>query len=77
MFKSFLTIMTTFTIFLFASAQGTIIGHVTDKQTEEKIEGINVIIQNTKKGDLSDYNGFFIIPNVSYGIYDIRFRTCL
>ncbi len=71
MLKSILTVMTIFLIFLFTSAQGVIMGYVTDKQTGDKIEGINVIISNTDKGDLSDFNGFFIINDISYGSYNI------
>ncbi|MCK4524482.1 TonB-dependent receptor plug domain-containing protein, partial [candidate division WOR-3 bacterium] len=71
MFKSFLTVIVIFTTFVFSFSQGIIKGYITDKQTGEKIEGINVIIQNTEKGDLSNYNGFFIIPNISHGNYNI------
>lgn len=51
--------------------QGSITGTVTDQKTNEPLAGVNVGIQDSKKGSATDINGQFEIMNVSPGNYTL------
>ena len=46
-------------------------GVVTDSTSGERLPFINVVIQNTSKGAATNINGFYLIPNVPPGTYEI------
>ena len=53
-----------------AAAQVTdanIFGHVIDKNTQEHLPYVNVVIKGTTKGALTDESGHFFITNLSEG----------
>ncbi|WP_452221239.1 SusC/RagA family TonB-linked outer membrane protein [Lacinutrix salivirga] len=45
----------------------TISGVVTDKETNEPLPGVNVLIKNTNKGTATDFDGLYTIKNVNSG----------
>ena len=59
-----LTMLTSFQ--LLATKTGSISGHVTDKETGEKIVGANIIIDGTMLGASTDISGFYQIQNIFY-----------
>lgn len=59
--------------FSISSAQsGKIAGTVTDASTGETIPGVNVSIEGTTQGAVTDAEGYYVILNVRPGTYDIR-----
>lgn len=67
------TISLLFIVFVFSvpvlAQQGTIKGTVIDQETQEPLAGVNVGIQNSKKGSSTNIDGEFTIPNISPGTY--------
>src|SRR3972149_6187467 len=58
------------------SAQGVDIrGIVTDSTTAEKLPFANIVLLGKIKGGASNINGFYLIPNVLPGEYDITFSS--
>jgi outer membrane receptor protein involved in Fe transport len=55
---------------VFVFAQGTVSGVVSDKDGVPVV-GVNVYLQNTKKGTSTDFDGKFTIQNVENGTYTI------
>ncbi len=54
------------------SIKGTIAGKLTDKElTLEPLSFANVIIKGTSTGTMTDYDGFFILENLSPGTYTL------
>ena len=65
-----------FTLFILSSSiiagnTGKIFGKVTDKQTNEPLAGVNVVIKNTGQGASTDIEGEFYLIGVPPGKYDI------
>lgn len=57
----------------FAYAQsGKIAGRVTDGSTGEALPGVNVIIDGTTQGAVTDFDGYYTIINVRPGAYNLR-----
>lgn len=54
------------------SEKGSIRGRITDKKTGEALPSANISIKGTYYGTVSDYNGNFIITNVSAGVYVVE-----
>lgn len=52
-------------------AQGTVEGYITDAETTEALIGANVILDGTTQGTSTDVDGFFRIPNVAAGTYNL------
>ena len=50
---------------------GTLSGKITDIKTNEKLEFVSVILQNTNLGSLSDSTGNYKIPNIPLGTYNV------
>ena len=52
---------------------GKISGRVTDAATGEALPGVNVLVEGTQRGAMTDVNGAYTILNVSPGTYSLRF----
>jgi len=57
---------------LFAGTTGKISGFVTDKSTNERLPGVNIVITGTMLGAATDENGEYFIMNVPVGVYTIE-----
>ena len=55
-----------------AQTTGKISGQVTDAATGESLPGVNVSIEGTTQGSVTDAEGFYDILNVRPGTYDVR-----
>lgn len=53
---------------------GTITGSVTDKSTGKPLIGVNITIQDLRRGGVSDKDGKFTINNINPGTYTIVFE---
>ena len=51
---------------------GKIGGTVTDAVTDEPLIGVNVVIEGTTQGSVTDTDGYYVILNVSPGEYTLR-----
>ena len=58
--------------YLWAGTTGKIAGRVTDAETGEGLPGVNVIIVGTTLGAATDSEGYFVILNISPGVYTIN-----
>ena len=54
-------------------AQGKIAGRITDRQTGESLIGVNVVLDGTPQGTVTDGDGNYIIVNVRPGTYTLVF----
>ncbi|MCF8241757.1 MAG: TonB-dependent receptor [Melioribacteraceae bacterium] len=59
-------------LFLFAQAKGKIGGKIIDAATGESLPGVNVLVKGTYFGAASDFNGEFVIENVTEGSYTVE-----
>jgi len=57
----------------FRGVTGILEGRITDKQTNEPLVGVNVVIVGTGFGAASDAEGYYRVNNVRAGIYEVRF----
>ncbi len=57
---------------LYAQSSGKIVGKITDNNTGEPLPGVNVTLENTLMGAITDFEGYYIILNVPVGTYDVR-----
>jgi len=58
------------------AAQGVDIrGSVTDSANAEKLPFANIVLVGTNKGAASNINGFYLLPNILPGEYDISFSS--
>jgi len=57
---------------LFAQQKGSINGLVVDKETNEPLPGVNILVKGTYFGASTDLDGFFQIQNVDPGEYEIE-----
>ena len=60
--KSNLLLLLLLPSLIFSQIDGTINGYIFDSQSQLPLFGANVVIEGTKKGAISDENGFFEIP---------------
>ncbi|MBI2429918.1 MAG: TonB-dependent receptor [Ignavibacteriales bacterium] len=75
MMKSFATLLTLWYIganILFAGSTGKISGKAVDAQTKESVPGVNIILEGTKLGAPTDFDGNYNILNIPPGIYTLR-----
>ncbi len=74
--SSFSTFVFIFLLLLSTSgmlfAQGMVAGRVVDGSSGEYLPGANVMLQGTTMGAASDREGFFMIPNVPEGTYQLE-----
>ena len=52
---------------------GSISGRVIDKDTQQPLPGVNVILVDTQRGDVTDKRGYYEIENLAIGSYNIKF----
>ena len=72
-FIIFITFMAFFSMdLLLAQSKSRINGLVIDKDTREPLAGVNIIVKGTYFGASSDVDGFFLIPNVDPGEYELE-----
>ena len=57
---------------VYAGDTGKITGTITDKDTGEPIAGVNVVIEETTLGAMTDLDGYFTIINIKPGKYDVK-----
>ncbi len=65
-------ILTVFSGTAMAQQNGTIRGVVKDKQSGEPLIGVNISVKGTYLGASTDTDGFFLIPDVESGEYEIE-----
>jgi outer membrane receptor protein involved in Fe transport len=70
---AFLLLYVLFHSFAFSNTTGKLAGRITDKNTNEPLIGVNVVLQGTAMGAATDFEGYFVIINVPPGTYDVRF----
>jgi len=58
---------------LIAQDKGTIRGTITDKASGETLIGVNIIIEGTNTGTITDFDGNFNLPNVPSGTVNLVF----
>lgn len=58
----------------YASAQlpGKIVGHVSDQETDELLQGVNIVVVGTYLGAATDSEGDYMIINVSPSLYELQ-----
>ncbi len=56
----------------FAGTTGKIVGTIKDDKSGETLPGVNVIIEGTSLGAVTDMEGYYMINNVSPGVYNLR-----
>lgn len=73
----FITLLIVFQIPLLAQSDrvaGKIRGRVFDKNSNEPLMGANIVLlpTSTGRGAMTDKNGYFVIPNIPAGDYDLK-----
>lgn len=58
-------------VMLFPGQTGKLVGKVTDKKTGEPVIGVSVMLQGTKLGASTDFEGEYIISNIPPGTYTV------
>ncbi len=61
-----------FTNFAIAGVTGTLTGHVSDIKTHEPLIGVNLVIQGTDRGAITDDKGFYVVTNLPAGEYTVE-----
>ncbi len=59
---------------LFAGNTGQVSGVITDDNSGEPLPGVNVMLEGTSKGAISDINGAYVIIGVAPGTYTLKAR---
>ncbi len=59
---------------LTAGTTGKISGRVIDKQTNEPLPFVNVVVSGTGLGAVTDEDGYYVILNIAPGTYDLEAR---
>ncbi|MDP1676514.1 MAG: TonB-dependent receptor [Bacteroidota bacterium] len=60
---------------LYSGQTGKIVGKITDKKSGEPVVGASILIQGTKSGSSSDFEGFYSISNISPGTYSLSITS--
>ena len=68
----FLFVLALVSVEAFAQGRGKISGTVTDADTGDPLPGVNVIIDGTTLGAVTDVDGDYFIANLETGTYDLR-----
>jgi len=73
MFKKLILLFVLFALPLsiFAQSSGKIKGIIRDKASGEPLPGVNVILEGTKMGAVTDLSGYYVILNVPVGTYSV------
>lgn len=71
----FLFLIVSFAITAEAISQGSgrLSGRVTETGTGEPLIGVNVVFEGTTQGTVTDVDGYYVIMNVTPGVYSVRF----
>jgi len=56
----------------FTGTTGKIAGTITDADNREPLPGVNVVVEGTTLGAVTDVNGYYVILNVPPGMYTLR-----
>lgn len=56
-----------------AQKNATLSGRIFDNQTGESLPGANILIEGSKLGGITDFEGNFLIPGIPAGNYSVRF----
>jgi outer membrane receptor protein involved in Fe transport len=56
----------------FAGTTGKIAGKITDAQSREALVGVNVVVQGTTSGAMTDIDGNYFIINLPPGVYHLK-----
>ncbi|MBI3193083.1 MAG: TonB-dependent receptor [Ignavibacteriae bacterium] len=60
---------------LLAGTKGILEGKIVDKDTDDPLIGVSVLIVGTSIGAATDIDGKFMISNLDAGMYDVRFTS--
>lgn len=58
---------------LYAQSKGRIKGRITDAETGEGLPGVNVSVLGTYYGAATDLEGYYEIPNMNPGVFNLKF----
>ncbi len=71
------SIILSFVLLIFVSnllySQGTLSGRVIQKNTGNKLEGVNIFVNEIQKGSVTNAEGIYNFSNVPYGNYHVQF----
>lgn len=57
----------------YSQGSGRLSGRVTEEGTNEPLIGVNVVLEGTTQGTVTDLDGYYVILNITPGTYSIRF----
>ena len=66
------SIILIFPFILFSQSSNTITGRVVDKEKNEGLTGVNIMVKGTYYGSATDADGYYTISNINPGTYDIE-----
>ncbi len=70
--RSIVVAMVCFTTMVLGEDEGTVIGVVTDAQTRELLANVNIFVEGTHRGDVSNFAGEFSVSGVPAGLQTVR-----
>jgi hypothetical protein len=65
-------ILTLSTPLIFSGTTGKIAGTITDADNGEPLPGVNIVLEGTTMGAVTNLDGYFVILNVPPGSYSIK-----
>ncbi len=71
--NSIIIIIILFTILLFGKQNGSISGTIIDAKTASPLIGVNIILENTNLGGITDSDGYFKLTQIPPQSYNVRF----
>ncbi|UCG60340.1 MAG: von Willebrand factor type A domain-containing protein [Candidatus Zixiibacteriota bacterium] len=60
------------TAITYAGSTGKIVGTITDAETGDPVIGASVMLDGTRRGAMTDFDGNYVIANVKPGTYSVR-----
>ncbi|MDD3803310.1 MAG: TonB-dependent receptor [bacterium] len=69
---TFILIIAIFSSAASAGTTGKLVGRVTDSQTREGLPGVNVTLEKTNLGGITDSDGYYFIMNIPSGTYNAK-----
>ena len=57
---------------IFAAGKGKIVGKIVDKESNESLPGVNILVLNTPFGAAADVEGYYMLLDLPVGIYDLK-----
>ncbi len=55
-----------------AGVTGSLSGYVFDAKSKKPLAGVNILIEDTEFGGVTDKNGYYVINNIPAGTYNVR-----